>query len=62
MNPYEWLIAQDLFSIVVGILLVLGVLVFAWFDYRRISRLPHLGTVLVKNRLNMSAEVTHKRK
>jgi hypothetical protein len=51
MYPLEWLTGQDVFTIVLGVLLVIGVLVFARFDIRRTSRLPHLGTVLVKNRL-----------
>ncbi len=44
-------IGNDAPTIALGTVLVLGVLVFAWFDYRRTSRLPHLGTVMVKNRL-----------
>ena len=44
-------IENDTATIVIGVVLVMGVLVFAWFDYRRTSRLPHLGTVMVKNRL-----------
>ena len=51
MNPFESLIGHDVFSVVLGLVLVMGVLAFARFDLRRTSRLPHLGTVLVKNRL-----------
>lgn len=54
MNPIESLFGHDTFTIVLGILLMLGVLAFTWFDYRRTSRLPHLGTVMVKNRLKSS--------
>ncbi len=54
MNPFEALIGHDAFTIALGIVLVLSVLAFAWLDYRRTSRLPHLGTVLVKNRLKSS--------
>ncbi|MDH5428245.1 MAG: hypothetical protein OEZ57_08615 [Nitrospirota bacterium] len=54
MNPIAALIGNDTSTLVMGAVLVLGVLVFAWFDYRRTSRLPHLGTVMVKNRLNSS--------
>ena len=51
MNPITALIGNDTATMVLGTLLVMGVLVFAWFDYRRTSRLPSLGTVMVKNRL-----------
>jgi hypothetical protein len=51
MHPFESLFGHDTLTIVLGIVLMLGVLAFAWFDYHRTSRLPHLGTVLVKNRL-----------
>lgn len=54
MQSNEWLFGQDLFTIVGGLLLVAGVLVFAWFDFRRVSKLPNIGTVLVKNRLKRS--------
>ncbi len=55
MTPITALIGNDAATIVLGTLLVMGVLVFAWFDYRRTSRLPHLGTVMVKNRLKSSS-------
>lgn len=51
MNMISSFIENDTATIVIGVVLVMGVLVFAWFDYRRTSRLPHLGTVMVKNRL-----------
>lgn len=54
MQPFESLIGPDAFTIVLGVILMLGVLAFAWFDVRRTSRLPDLGTVLVKNRLKSS--------
>lgn len=54
MNAIAAFIGNDTPTLVMGAVLVLGVLVFAWFDYRRTSRLPHLGTVMVKNRLNGS--------
>jgi hypothetical protein len=54
MNSFESFIGQDTLTIVLGVVLVLGVLAFAWFDLRRTSRLPDLGTVLVKNRLKHS--------
>lgn len=44
-------LGNDLPTMVLGTVLVLGVLIFGWFEYRRTSRLPHLGTVMVKNRL-----------
>jgi hypothetical protein len=52
MNLLAAFIGNDLPTLVLGTVLVTGVLVFAWFDYRRTSRLPHLGMVMVKNRLN----------
>ncbi len=51
MNPIAAFIGNDTPTMVLGVVLVVGVLVFAWFDYRRTSRLPHLGMVMVKNRL-----------
>ena len=51
MTPLAAFIGNDPVTMVLGAVLVLGVLVFAWFDYRRTARLPHLGTVMVKNRL-----------
>jgi len=55
MNPIASFIGNDPATMVLGAVLVMGVLVFAWFDYRRTSRLPHLGTVMVKNRLKGSS-------
>ena len=54
MNPITAFIANDTPTMILGTVLVFGVLVFAWFDYRRTSRLPHLGMVMVKNRLKSS--------
>lgn len=54
MNPIAAFIVNNTVTMVLGAVLVMGVLVFAWFDYRRTSRLPHLGTIMVKNRLNGS--------
>lgn len=51
MPPISAVIGSDLPTMVLGTVLVLGVLVFGWFEHRRTSRLPHLGTVMVKNRL-----------
>ena len=54
MNSIAAFIGNDTPTMILGTLLVMGVLVFAWFDYRRTSRLPNLGTVMVKNRLKGS--------
>ena len=54
MNPIAAFIENDPSTMIVGAMLIMGVLVFAWFDYRRTARLPNLGTVMVKNRLNGS--------
>jgi len=51
MNPIVSLIGQDTLTVVLAIGLVVGVLIFGWFEHRRTSRLPDLGTVMVKNRL-----------
>jgi len=55
MNPIAAFIGSNTTTLVLGVVLVMAVLVFAWFDYRRTSRLPHLGTIMVKNRLNGSS-------
>jgi hypothetical protein len=57
----ESVLGQDSVTIIAGGALILGVLVFGWFDYRRTSRLPPLGTVLVKNRLNSSGRFPNQR-
>ena len=54
MNMISDFIGNDTATIVIGAVLVMGVLVFAWFDYRRTARLPHLVNVMVKNRLKSS--------
>jgi hypothetical protein len=54
MNLITAFIGNDPETMVLGGVLVVGVLFFAWFEYRRTSRLPNLGTVMVKNRLNSS--------
>ena len=48
-----WSLVDENFwhTVIVGVGLLSGVLIFGWFEYRRSVRLPHLGTVLVKNRL-----------
>ncbi len=42
---------ETLWTLLLGVGLVLGVLAFGWFEHRRTSKLPNLGTVMVKNRL-----------
>jgi len=54
MNPIASFFGNDTPTMLVGTVLVVAVLFFAWLDYRRTSRLPNLGTVMVKNRLNGS--------
>jgi hypothetical protein len=54
MNPITDFIGNNTTTMVLGLVLMIGVLLFAWFDRRRTSRLPHLGTIMVKNRLNGS--------
>jgi hypothetical protein len=55
MNPIAAFIGNDPGTMVLGTVLVVGVFFFAWFEYRRTSRLPDLGTVMVKNRLKGSS-------
>jgi hypothetical protein len=51
----EFIMKDDFWNtLLIGLILVSGVGVFGWFEYRRNIRLPHLGTVLVKNRLKRS--------
>lgn len=54
MNALATFIGNDPGTMILGSVLVTGVLVFAWFENRRTARLPHLGTVMVKNRLKSS--------
>lgn len=37
--------------LVIGSVLVIAILVYGWFDYRRRAPIAHLGTALVKSRL-----------
>ena len=41
-----------MFTVILGLLLIGGILLFGWFDYRRNVRIPNIGLVLVKNRLS----------
>lgn len=54
MNLVEDFIGNDTSTLFLGVMLVVVVLAFGWFDHRRTSRLPPLGTVMVKNRLKDS--------
>ena len=36
---------------IIGVVLILGILIFGWIDYRRHAQMPHIGVVMVKNRL-----------
>ena len=47
VNPIAAFIENDPGTMVLGTVLVVGVLFFAWFEYRRTSRLPNLGIVMV---------------
>ena len=55
MNALATVIGNDPGTMILGSVLVMGVLLFAWIENRRTSRLPHLGTVMVKNRLKSSS-------
>ena len=39
---------------IIGSLLIVGILIFGWFDYRRNMKIPNIGVAMVKNRLNGS--------
>ena len=54
MNLITAFIGNDTPTLLIGAVLVVGVLAFGWFDKRRTSPLPPLGTVMVKNRLKSS--------
>ena len=55
MLPLDVLTSEEtLGTLLLGVGLILGVLAFGWFEYRRTSKLPNLGTVMVKNRLKGS--------
>jgi hypothetical protein len=56
MHLVELFIGHDPLSICIAIALVLSVLAFGWFEVRRTSRLPHIGMVLIKNRLNGTSQ------
>ena len=56
MSPLEILQNEEIIrTLLMGGGLVLLVLGFGWLEYRRTSRLPNLGTVMVKNRLKSSS-------
>ena len=54
MNELQFLDESFWHTVLVGMGLFCGVLLFGWFEYRRNIPLPHLGTVMVKNRLKTS--------
>lgn len=54
MNLAEFLDENFWSTLLAALVLVSAVVAFGWFEYRRNTRLPHLGTVMVKNRLKGS--------
>ena len=54
MNTITAFLSNEIPTVIMGAVLMIGVLVLAWFDKKRISPMPHLGMVMVKNRLNSS--------
>lgn len=51
MHLLELFIGHDPLSMIIALVLVLSVLAYGWFEIRRTARLPHIGMVLIKNRL-----------
>ncbi|GJL58769.1 MAG: hypothetical protein NPIRA03_16260 [Nitrospirales bacterium] len=59
MHLLELFIGHDLLSMVIALVLVLSVLAYGWFEIRRTARLPHIGMVLIKNRLKNTSKSPH---
>ncbi|MDT3775983.1 hypothetical protein PJI16_00215 [Nitrospira sp. MA-1] len=55
MHLIEFFIGSDPLSIGIALVLVLSVLAYGWYEVRRTARLPHIGTVLIKNRLKTTS-------
>lgn len=62
MHLVELIIGHDPLSMGIALVLVLSVLAFGWFEVRRTSRLPHIGMVLIKNRLNSTSQFPARRR
>ncbi|MDH3503381.1 MAG: hypothetical protein OEM58_02485 [Nitrospirota bacterium] len=62
MHLFELFIGHDPLSMGIALLLVLGVLAYGWFEVRRTSRLPHIGMVLIKNRLKSTSQFPTRRR
>ncbi|WNM61313.1 hypothetical protein [Candidatus Nitrospira neomarina] len=56
MHLLELFFGHDPLSMVIALVLVLGVLAYGWFEVRRTARLPHIGMVLIKNRLKTTSK------
>jgi len=56
VHLFEFFIGPDPLSIGIALVLVLSVLAYGWFEVRRTARLPHIGMVLIKNRLKTTSK------
>ncbi len=56
VHLYELFIGNDPLSIGIAVVLILSVLGYGWFEVRRTARLPHIGMVLIKNRLKNASK------
>ena len=46
------MLGSSLELIIIGFLLIVGILVYGWIEYRRSTRIGNFGLAMVKNRLN----------
>ncbi len=46
------MLENSLGLIITGSLLVIGIFLYGWIDYRRSTRIGNFGLAMVKNRLN----------
>ncbi|MDR4462393.1 MAG: hypothetical protein MRJ67_18035 [Nitrospirales bacterium] len=56
MHLLELFMGHDPVSMGIALVLVLSVLAYGWFEVRRTARLPHIGMVLIKNRLKTTSK------
>lgn len=61
VHLFELFIGPDPLSMGIALVLVLSVLAFGWFEVRRTARLPHIGMVLIKNRLKNTGKFPTRR-
>ncbi|HBP89508.1 MAG TPA: hypothetical protein PKK23_11590 [Nitrospirales bacterium] len=62
MHLIELFVGDDPLSMGIALVLILSVLVYGWFEVRRNSRIPHIGMVLIKNRLKSTSQFPIRRR